>query len=45
MVTVVATRVVNEVEVEAEATAEDFEADQAEDEGERLQWRFIRQNT
>ena len=45
VVTVMATRVVDELEVEAEATAEYFEAGEPEDEGERLQWRFIRQSS
>ena len=45
VVTVVATRVVDEVEVEAGATAKDFEAGEAENEGERFQWRFIRQSS
>ena len=41
VVTVVAMRVVDEVEVEAGATAQDFEADEAEG----LQWRFILQSS
>lgn len=45
VVAVVATRVVDEVEVEVGATAQDFEAGEAEDEAEGLQWRFIRQSS
>ena len=49
VVTVVVTRVVDEVEVEAEAAVEEMaqrcEAGEAEDEAEGLRWRFIRQSS
>jgi len=45
VVTVVVTRVVDEVEVEVEEMAQDFEAVEVEDEVEGLRWRFIRQSS
>ena len=45
VVTVVATKVVDEAEVEAGATSQEIGAAEAEDEAETLQYRFIRQSS